>query len=60
MALINCQDCGEQISEQADACPKCGRPTEKAVRDKKLDELMWPFLAALIIVFLILKYFRLL
>ena len=26
MALIACSDCGAQISEQAAACIKCGRP----------------------------------
>lgn len=26
MALIQCQDCGSQISDQADMCIKCGRP----------------------------------
>src|SRR5689334_14846068 len=28
MALTSCQECGNQISEEAKACPKCGfRPT---------------------------------
>lgn len=26
MALIQCPDCGTQISSQADTCIKCGRP----------------------------------
>lgn len=26
MALIQCPDCGKQISESAPACPHCGRP----------------------------------
>lgn len=26
MALINCKECGEQVSSKADACPKCGSP----------------------------------
>lgn len=26
MGLITCQDCGRQVSEQAVACPQCGRP----------------------------------
>ena len=25
MALIDCPECGRQVSEQADACPSCGR-----------------------------------
>ena len=26
MALIKCPDCGEEFSDQAAACPNCGRP----------------------------------
>lgn len=26
MALINCPDCGTEVSDAAPACPKCGRP----------------------------------
>jgi hypothetical protein len=26
MALLNCPDCGNAVSDQAPACPKCGRP----------------------------------
>jgi DNA-directed RNA polymerase subunit RPC12/RpoP len=26
MALINCPDCGTQISDAAEACIRCGRP----------------------------------
>jgi TM2 domain-containing membrane protein YozV len=26
MALINCEECGKQISDQASACPNCGIP----------------------------------
>ncbi len=26
MALINCQECGREISDQAAACPRCGMP----------------------------------
>lgn len=26
MALINCPDCGTEVSDAADACPKCARP----------------------------------
>lgn len=25
MALTTCPDCGSEVSDQADACPKCGR-----------------------------------
>lgn len=29
MALVQCAECGEQISDQAKACPKCGAPQAK-------------------------------
>jgi hypothetical protein len=29
MALINCAECGNQVSDKAAACPKCGCPIEK-------------------------------
>lgn len=30
MALLTCPDCKGPVSDQAVACPKCGRPVEKA------------------------------
>ncbi len=29
MALINCIDCGERVSDRAKSCPKCGCPIER-------------------------------
>jgi uncharacterized membrane protein YvbJ len=26
MGIFNCPDCGNAVSDQAPACPKCGRP----------------------------------
>lgn len=30
MALLNCPDCGRQVSDRALACPQCGRPASRA------------------------------
>ncbi|MDP3088844.1 MAG: zinc ribbon domain-containing protein [Methylotenera sp.] len=30
MALIKCKACGNEVSENAEKCPKCGEPTKKA------------------------------
>ncbi len=30
MPLVTCRDCGSQVSDQALACPKCGRPMTQA------------------------------
>lgn len=35
MALINCVECGTQISTQAEACPQCGHPVTKPVKELK-------------------------
>ncbi len=29
MALINCNECGKEISDRAKACPHCGMPLKK-------------------------------
>jgi DNA-directed RNA polymerase subunit RPC12/RpoP len=34
MALIKCTECGQEISDMATACPKCGRPTGVVVKTK--------------------------
>jgi len=34
MALITCQDCGKEHSDQAVACPQCGRPSQTDLRVK--------------------------
>ena len=32
MALINCPECGKQVSNQAIACPNCGYPIQTTVK----------------------------
>lgn len=29
MALINCKECGQQVSSKADVCPNCGTPLKR-------------------------------
>jgi len=36
MALITCTECGNQISDRATACPKCGAPAEAASQPTKV------------------------
>lgn len=38
--LIDCGECGEKVSDKADACPKCGWPTWYAM--PWYDRLMNP------------------
>lgn len=37
MALINCIECGHQISDQAQACPNCGHPVSSNPEFEKID-----------------------
>jgi len=40
MALVTCSDCETKVSDQAAACPQCGRPVERAEEDKKASPLL--------------------
>lgn len=35
MALINCHECGKEISDKAEACPHCGCPTKEVANDNQ-------------------------
>lgn len=37
MALINCQECGKEISDKANSCPHCGCPSVSTVTDEKQE-----------------------
>lgn len=38
MALINCPECGKEISDKAASCPNCGLPIEKMPRELTENE----------------------
>jgi DNA-directed RNA polymerase subunit RPC12/RpoP len=38
MALINCPECGKEISDKAVSCPSCGVPINTLVKENKSDE----------------------
>lgn len=40
MALITCKDCNNEVSDSANACPKCGAPVTKVLYP---DEIQCPF-----------------
>ena len=51
MALINCPECGIEVSEKAIACPKCGCPIVSSAHDsepnmgsekKEIEEPLFP------------------
>jgi len=35
MALVQCPDCGTDVSDAAPACPKCGRPARNILGQEK-------------------------
>ena len=37
MALINCKECGNEVSDKALSCPKCGAPIEKPQEQKTVE-----------------------
>ena len=63
MALINCNECGKQISDRADVCPFCGNPGKKTEKtpetvyiqnEKKSGGGIWVFVGVLIAIILII------
>ena len=38
MALINCPECGKQVSDQAQSCPECGYEIQGTLADQILKE----------------------
>lgn len=48
MALINCPECGKEISDEAKTCPNCGKPLRKSKEKKKINK------KAVIIIFTII------
>lgn len=35
MALISCTECGNQVSDKARSCPRCGAPVVRASMDQE-------------------------
>lgn len=46
MGLINCKECGKEISDKADSCPNCGFNLKKSKGNKRqaLGCLFWIFI----------------
>lgn len=38
IALIKCEDCGKEFSDKANACPNCGCPYEKEIKESKMKK----------------------
>lgn len=52
MAMIQCPECGKEISSTADVCPKCGYGLLKA-RQKRTEKKLWKIAGIIILVCII-------
>lgn len=52
MALLNCEECGTLVSDQATSCPKCGHPFY-ASKTNKAARILGIFIAIGFAIFLI-------
>jgi len=41
MALINCPECGENVSDKAAVCPKCGHPMKPLADLQRITRRFW-------------------
>lgn len=55
MALINCSECGGQVSTAATACPKCGAPTKPKSQFWKVTLIS---LLLLVVTFVVFAFIR--
>jgi hypothetical protein len=53
MRLVKCGACGGDVSDEAQACPKCGQPTQRAKRMAWAYPLAIAFVAGGILWFLL-------
>jgi hypothetical protein len=54
MALINCPECGTQVSDKAISCPKCGHPMNEPANGGKYPSSVtigWMGIAIIALVF---------
>src|SRR5699024_10336211 len=54
MSLIKCKECGNEISDEAKICPKCGVKTEKANQQSKSIKIL---VIAILIIGIIIAIF---
>lgn len=65
MSLVNCNECGKQISDKAEMCPHCGNPIKIVERrpeketvyiqsEKKSGCGIWAFVGVLIAIVLVI------
>ena len=53
MGLIQCKECGKSISEDAGACPQCGKPIERELPSEPEPQKKAPVVPILIVLILL-------
>jgi uncharacterized membrane protein YvbJ len=38
LAMINCSECGKEISDQARTCPNCGHPSDREAKIQRVQD----------------------
>ena len=55
MALINCKECGKEISDTAKSCPNCGAKTKKEIfKNKRIFFIGTPVLLIVLLVIILI------
>jgi DNA-directed RNA polymerase subunit RPC12/RpoP len=57
MALIKCSECGSEVSDQAVACPVCGKPLKGKVTTIELTSKRWKLVKLISIIGIIIGGF---
>ena len=55
MALINCPECGTQVSKEANSCPKCGHPFKQTTQGMGGCQLFFLIVAAIIVAVILIS-----
>ena len=53
MALINCKECGKEVSDKAINCPHCGYKMNKSEGMKVANGIAWMFIIFMIIMMIL-------
>lgn len=58
MAIVNCKECGKEISDMAQTCPHCGVVIKKDTFSKEMTALKRIAIVLIIVLLLLIVYFR--
>jgi hypothetical protein len=56
MSLIQCAECGKEISTEAKECPHCGAPNTYVSKEKQYGSYIFVFLGLMFVAILVVLY----